>query len=101
MHKRSRTESGQLGIVWWNMEYRDNRLGLRRIKVKKEEPSTPSLQIKVKSPPTPSLAYPPSQTTHMTKSTTRLMLIPLDTSLSNDIMKSPENNFKMPLYKNG
>ena len=29
------------------------------------------------------------------------MLIPLDTSLSNDIMKSPENNFKMPLYKNG
>ena len=62
MHKRSRTENGQLGIVWWNTEYRDMGLGLRRIKVKKEEPSTPSLQIKVKSPPTPTLDYPPSQT---------------------------------------
>ena len=29
MHKRSSTESGQLGIKWWNMEYRDMGLGLR------------------------------------------------------------------------
>ena len=61
MHKRNRTTSGQLGIQWWNTEYRNTGLGLRRIKVKKEEPSTPSLQIKVESPPTPSLLYPPSQ----------------------------------------
>ena len=61
MHKQSRTESGQLGIVWWNREYWDKGLGLKRIKVKKEEPSTPSLQIKVELPPTPSLGYPPSR----------------------------------------
>ena len=29
MHKRSKTESGQLGIVWWNMEYKDKGLGLK------------------------------------------------------------------------
>ena len=23
MHKRSRTEDGQLGIIWWNWEYWD------------------------------------------------------------------------------
>ena len=60
MHKRSRTESGQLGIKWWNMQYRNMALGLKRIKVKKEEPLMPSLQIKVESPPTPTLDYPPS-----------------------------------------
>ena len=43
MHKRSQTESGVLGIVWWNQEYWDKGLGVKRIKVKKEEPSTPPL----------------------------------------------------------
>ena len=31
MHKQSRTESGQLGIVWWNREYWDKGLVLKRI----------------------------------------------------------------------
>ena len=67
MHKWSRTENGQLGIIWWNQEYWDNGMGLKRLrklknrlKVKKEEPLTPSLHIKVESPPTPCLHYPPS-----------------------------------------
>ena len=38
MHKSSRTEGGQLGIVWWNREYWDVGMGLKRLKVKKEEP---------------------------------------------------------------
>ena len=64
-HKRSRTEAGVQGIVWWNCKYWDSGKGLKRIgrvKVKKEEPSTPSLQIKVKPSPTPTLQYPPSHT---------------------------------------
>ena len=74
MHKRSRTEDGQLGIVWWNWEYSlvelgilGHRNGIKRLRnlenglrVKKEEPSTLLLHIKVKSPPTPCLHYPPS-----------------------------------------
>ena len=62
MHKRSRTESGVLGIVWWNQEYWDTGFGVKRLGIKKEEPLTPSLQIKVKPPPTPPLTYPPSCT---------------------------------------
>ena len=57
-HKRSRTESGVLGIVWWDLGYWD--MGSKRIK--KEEPLTPSLEIKVEPPPTPPLTYHPSQT---------------------------------------
>ena len=53
-HKRSRTESGVLGIVWWDLGYWD--MGLKRIK--KEEPLTPSLQVKVEPPPTPPLTPP-------------------------------------------
>ena len=67
MHKWSRTESGQLGIVWWNREYWDTGMGLKRLRrldngvqVKKEEPLTPLLNIKVESPLTPCLHYPPS-----------------------------------------
>ena len=67
IHKWSRTEDGQLGIVWWNREYWDKGMGLKRLKtmenglkIKKEEPSTPPLHIKVESPPTPCLHYPPS-----------------------------------------
>ena len=67
MHKRSRTESGQQGIVWWNREYWDTGMGMKRLRtlengknVTKEESSTLSLWIKVKSPPTPCLHYPPS-----------------------------------------
>ena len=63
MHKRSRTESGILGICWWNQGYWDESLGIKRLKVKKEEPSTPPLHIKVQSPPTPNLQYPASPTT--------------------------------------
>ena len=59
--KRSWTEDGELGIVWWNREYWGNRFGVKRLgKVRKEEPSTPIL--KVEHPPTPPLTYPPSQT---------------------------------------
>ena len=61
-YKRSRTDDGVLGIVWWNQEYWGTGFGVKRLGIKKEEPLTPSLQIKVKSPPTPPLTYPPSQT---------------------------------------
>ena len=55
-HKLNRTESGFPGIHWWHLKYWDKDLGL---KVKKEEPSTPTLvNIKVKSPPTLNLQYP-------------------------------------------
>ena len=62
VHKRSRTEDGELGIVWWNREYWGTGFGVKRLGIKKEEPSTPSLQIKVEHPPTPPLTYPPSRT---------------------------------------
>ena len=61
-HKRSRTDDGVMGIVWWNQEYWGMDREIKRLEVKKEEPSTPSLQIKVKPPPTPPLTYPPSCT---------------------------------------
>ena len=62
-HKRSRTEDGESGIVWWNIEYWDKGFGVKRLEIKKEEPSTPSLQIpKVEPPSTPPLTYPPSRT---------------------------------------
>ena len=59
-HKRSRTEDGILGIVWWNQEYWGTGFGVKRLEIKKEEPSTPLL--KVEPPPTPPLTYPPSWT---------------------------------------
>ena len=61
-HKRSRTEDGVLGIIWWNQEYWGTGFGVKRLWIKKEEPSTLSLQIKVEPPPTPPLTYPPSRT---------------------------------------
>ena len=61
-HKRSRTEDGQLGIIWWNREYWGNGFGVKRLGIKKEEPLTPPLPVKVKHPPTPPLTYPPSWT---------------------------------------
>ena len=60
-HKRSRTEDGTLGIVWWNTEYWGTGFGVKRLGIKKES-STPSLRIKVEHPPTPPLTYPPSRT---------------------------------------
>ena len=57
-HKRSRTEDGELGIVWWNREYWGTGFGVERLGIKKEEKSTPLL--KVEQPPTPPLTYPPS-----------------------------------------
>ena len=62
VHKRSRTEDGVLGVIWWNQEYWGTGFRVKRLGIKKEEPLTPSLQIKVKPPPTPPLTYPPSQT---------------------------------------
>ena len=59
VHKRSRTEDGVLGIVWWNQEYWGTGFGVQILGIKKEEPSTPLLKVE---PPTPALAYPPSQT---------------------------------------
>ena len=61
-HKKSRTEDGVLGIAWWSREYWGTGFGEKRLRIKKEEPLTPSLQIKVEPPPTPPLTYPPSQT---------------------------------------
>ena len=61
-HKRSRTEDGELGIIWWNQEYWGTGFGVKRLGIKKEEPSTPPLPVKVKPPPTPPLTYPPSPT---------------------------------------
>ena len=61
-HKKSRAEDGQLGIVWWNREYWGNGFGVKRLGIKKEEPLTPLLTVKVEHPPTPPLTYPPSQT---------------------------------------
>ena len=60
-HKRSRTEDGVLGVVWWSQEYWDTGFGVRRLGIKKEEPSTPLIH-KVEPPPTPPLTYPPSRT---------------------------------------
>ena len=57
-HKRNRTEDGQLGIVWWNREYWGTGFGVKRLEIKKEEPST----LKIEHPPTPPLTYPPSRT---------------------------------------
>ena len=59
-HKKSRTENGELGIVWWNREYWGTGFSVKRLEIKKEEPLTPI--IKVKHPPTPPLTYPPSRT---------------------------------------
>ena len=58
--QKSRTEDGELGIVWWNREYWETGFGVKRLGIKKEEQSTPSL-VKVE-PPTPPLTYPPSRT---------------------------------------
>ena len=58
MHKKNWTEDGELGIVWWNREYWGTGFGVKRLGIKKEEPSTP----KIKNPPTPPLTYPPSWT---------------------------------------
>ena len=55
VHKLSRTESGFPGIHWWHLKYWDEDLGLE---VKKEEPLTPILKIKVESLPTLNLQYP-------------------------------------------
>ena len=61
-HKKSRTEDGVLGIAWWNREYWGTGFGVKRLGIKKEEPLTLSLLIKVKPPCTPPLTYPPSRT---------------------------------------
>ena len=51
-----KAELGVLGLVWRNQERWEK--GVKRIK--KEEPSSPV--IKLETPPTPSLQYPPSRT---------------------------------------
>ena len=58
IHKRSQTEDGTMWIVWWNREYWDTGMGMKKLrtlenglKVKKEETLTPSLWIKFESPP--------------------------------------------------
>ena len=61
-HKRGRTEDGELGIVWWNREYWGTGFGVKRLGIKKEEPLTPTLLVKVEHPPTPPLTYPPLRT---------------------------------------
>ena len=49
-----KAELGELGLVWRNQERRPK--GVRRIK--KEEPSSPI--IKIETPPSPMLQYPPT-----------------------------------------
>ena len=62
MHKWSKTESGEMGIIWWNREYWGTGFGARRFKVKKEEPLTLVIPPKVELPPTSQLTYPTSCT---------------------------------------
>ena len=53
-HKLSRTENGFPGICWWHLKYWDI-----EGRVKKEEPTSPTIvNIKVESPSTPHLQYP-------------------------------------------
>ena len=61
VHSRSRTEDGELGIIWWNREYWGTGFGVKRLGIKKEEPLTPLL-VKVEHPPTPPLIYHPLRT---------------------------------------
>ena len=57
MHKRSRTSDGKQGVCWWNVDYWEKELMVKKEEdiVKKEEPSTPLLNIKVEPPPSPKL----------------------------------------------
>ena len=57
-HKKSKTENGELGIVWWNQEYWDDGKGQKRLTVKKEEPVTPIWWGQDYKPSTPMLTYP-------------------------------------------
>ena len=57
-HKKSRTEDGELGIIWWSQEYWDEGKGVKRITVKKEEPVTPIWWGQDYKPSTPMLTYP-------------------------------------------
>ena len=58
VHKKSKTEDGTLGIVWWNREYWDDSKGQKRYTVKKEEPVTPIWWGQDYKPSTPMLTYP-------------------------------------------
>ena len=57
-HKKSKTEDGKLGIVWWSREYWDDGKGQRRYTVKKEEPVTPIWWGQDYNPSTLMLTYP-------------------------------------------
>ena len=57
-HKQSRMENGELGIIWWSREYWDEGKGVKRLTVKKEEPSTPIWWGQDYKPSTPMLTYP-------------------------------------------
>ena len=57
-HKKNRTEDGELGITWWSREYWDERKGVKRLTVKKEEPVTPIWWGQDYKPSTPMLTYP-------------------------------------------
>ena len=57
-HKKNRTESGEMGITWWNREYWDEGKGVKRLTVKKEEPVTPIWWGQDYKPSTPMLTYP-------------------------------------------
>ena len=61
-HKRSQTEDGKLGMIWWNREYWDMGRGEKCLKVKKEEPITPLLWDQKITPSTPSHWDTPSHT---------------------------------------
>ena len=57
-HKKNRTEDGELGITWWSREYWDERKGVKRVSIKKEEPVTPIWWGQDYKPSTSMLTYP-------------------------------------------
>ena len=49
---------GRQRVTWWNRDQEDEMVQLKTedgVKIKKEDPSTPLLDIKVEPPPTPRL----------------------------------------------
>ena len=57
-HKKNRTEDGEMGITWWSREYWDEGKGIKKLTVKKEEPSSPIWWGQDYKPSMPMLTYP-------------------------------------------
>ena len=57
-HKKSKTENGETGIIWWSQDYWDEGKGVKKLTVKKEEPVTPIWWGQDYKPSTLMLTYP-------------------------------------------